>query len=172
MAVTRRQAAAVAEATTPSPKEVAPAIQQKSKAARAPADTPPFTLGTLRRAIPAHCFERSMTRSFAYLAMDVAVCAALWWGSTFIDSAPKPLPFLLWPLYWFFQGAFGTGIWVVAHGEIRVAKVMGIERWPRKWGRGGPWLHADKGDRTFVRVSPAYVLLALEPATGPPELRN
>lgn len=68
---------------------------------RAPAAKPPFTVGDLRRAIPAHCFERSLLRSSAYLAADLAGAAALYYASTFIDRAPALLAWgLLWPLYW------------------------------------------------------------------------
>jgi hypothetical protein len=34
---------------------------------RPPVDKPEFTIGTLRKAIPAHCFKRSLWRSFSYL---------------------------------------------------------------------------------------------------------
>ncbi|PNW70229.1 hypothetical protein CHLRE_17g711150v5 [Chlamydomonas reinhardtii] len=85
---------------------------------RYPAAPPTFSLGDIRKAIPAHCFEKSALRSFAHLAVDVTVCAWLWYGSTFIDhpAVPRYLAwFVLWPLYWFWQGAFMTGIWVIAH---------------------------------------------------------
>lgn len=72
--------------------------------ARAPTEKPPFTVGTLRRAIPAHCFERSMARSFAYLGVDLVLVAALYAFSQIIESkAPVWLAVLSWPLYWFFQ---------------------------------------------------------------------
>lgn len=70
-------------------------------ASRAPTDKPPFSVGTLRRAIPAHCFERSALRSLGYLIVDLLAVAALYWASTFIDRAPAVLAWgLLWPLYW------------------------------------------------------------------------
>lgn len=48
------------------------------------------------------------------------MAGALYWGSTLIDTADLPLlnsrsSYLLWPLYWFFQGAVCTGLWVLAH---------------------------------------------------------
>lgn len=82
---------------------------------RVPAERPPFTVGDLRKAIPAHCWERSLVKSFAYLALDLAMIAGLYWASTFIWTAPVPTWAkwgLLWPLYWFFQGAVATGVWV------------------------------------------------------------
>ncbi|KAI8471658.1 MAG: fatty acid desaturase-domain-containing protein [Monoraphidium minutum] len=90
--------------------------QSAFPAGRAPASPPPFTVGQLRRAIPAHCFERSLLRSSAYLAVDLAAAAALYYASTFIHLAPAWLAWgLLWPLYWFWQGAVCTGLWVIAH---------------------------------------------------------
>lgn len=78
---------------------------------------PPFTVGQLRKAIPAHCWQRSVVRSGAYLALDVLLLAALVYASSFIDAAPVPTYVkwgLLWPLYWFFAGGVGTGCWVSA----------------------------------------------------------
>ena len=85
---------------------------------RVPVEKPDFTVGTLRKAIPPHCFERSLLRSSAYLGVDLLAVAALYFASTFIDqpAVPRWLAYgLLWPAYWFFQGAVGTGVWVIAH---------------------------------------------------------
>ena len=84
---------------------------------RAPTARPEFTLGTIRKAIPPHCFERSLLRSSLCLAADVVLVSLMFWASAFIKQAPAPLPWLLWPLYWFFQGAVMTGIWVISHGR-------------------------------------------------------
>jgi hypothetical protein len=70
-------------------------------ASRAPSAPPPFTVGQLRRAIPPHCFERSVLRSSAYLILDLVAAAVLYYASTFIDLAPTWLAWgLLWPAYW------------------------------------------------------------------------
>jgi omega-6 fatty acid desaturase / acyl-lipid omega-6 desaturase (Delta-12 desaturase) len=85
---------------------------------RQPISKPPFTIGSLRKAIPAHCFKRSLLRSSTYLIADLIMVAALYVASTFIDSAPGPSAvkwLVLWPLYWFLQGAVCTGVWVIAH---------------------------------------------------------
>lgn len=83
---------------------------------RQPAERKPaFSVATLRKAIPKHCWERSLLRSSAYLAGDLAMLAVLVWASFHIDSAPVPAALrwlVLWPLYWFFSGAVATGIWV------------------------------------------------------------
>ena len=42
--------------------------------------------------------------------------AALYFMSTFIDTLESTwAPYVLWPLYWWWQGAVCTGIWVIAH---------------------------------------------------------
>ena len=82
---------------------------------RVPTASPPFSVSTLRKAIPAHCFERSVLKSSAYLAADLAGAAFLYVCSTFIPSAPAAWQWLLWPAYWWLQGAVCTGLWVIAH---------------------------------------------------------
>jgi len=84
---------------------------------RVPCEDPPFTYNQLKEAIPAHCFERSTLKSFLYLAADIfGVCFLLALAVFFDHSAiPTYFRFLLWPLYWVFQGGVMTGMWVVAH---------------------------------------------------------
>ena len=55
---------------------------------RVPTASPPFTVGSLRKAIPAHCWERSLLTSSKYLACDLAMAAGLYYFSTLIPSAP------------------------------------------------------------------------------------
>nr|ACF98528.1 delta-12 fatty acid desaturase [Chlorella vulgaris] len=109
MVQTRRQSAARVEQ--------APAKDREW--VRQPAEVKPtFSVATLRKAIPAHCWQRSLVKSSAYLAADIAMLATLVWASTFIDAAPLPAAarwLILWPLYWFFAGAVATGMWVIAH---------------------------------------------------------
>lgn len=80
-----------------------------------PLDLPQFSIKDLRAAVPAHCFERSLVRSTYHLVKNVAICAALFYSATFIPAAPAAARVALWPLYWFFQGSYLTGIWVIAH---------------------------------------------------------
>ncbi|KMZ74249.1 Omega-6 fatty acid desaturase [Zostera marina] len=83
---------------------------------RVPVDKPPFMLSQLKKAIPPHCFNRSIPRSFSYVFSDVSIAAILGYlAITFIPQLPYPLHFLAWPLYWAFQGCVCTGIWVIAH---------------------------------------------------------
>jgi omega-6 fatty acid desaturase (delta-12 desaturase) len=107
--------------TSPVPGSRAPA------SSRQPINTPDFTIGTLRKAIPAHCFERSSFRSFSHLFLDLTMIAALYlfsshihvlarMVSTTVPHIPEALAeWTMWALYWFFQGAVCTGVWVLAH---------------------------------------------------------
>ncbi|KAG7668398.1 hypothetical protein Ndes2526B_g00882 [Nannochloris sp. 'desiccata'] len=84
---------------------------------RQPTEEPAFTVGQLRRAIPAHCFKRSTLRSSLYLIADLILISLMYFASTFIDSTPIPTAFRwgLWATYWYFQGAVATGVWVIGH---------------------------------------------------------
>lgn len=83
-------------------------------------DVPNFTIGDLKKAIPAHCFKRSVVTSFQHLFMDVAevvVTAALMYH--FLDSfmwSIHPIVWVLgWTLFTCIQGVTMTGLWVLAH---------------------------------------------------------
>ena len=80
---------------------------------------PDFTIKQIRDAIPPHCFERSGLRGFAYIARDIFLLAStfyLWYNYVTPSNVPsKTLRFVLWAIYGFTQGLFGTGIWVIAH---------------------------------------------------------
>ncbi|KAM0941521.1 putative acyl-CoA (9+3)-desaturase [Dioscorea sansibarensis] len=84
---------------------------------RVPVDKPPFTLSQLKKAIPPHCFHRSIPRSFSYVLHDLLISSVLLlFALYFIPSIPStPLRFAAWPLYWIFQGCVLTGVWVIAH---------------------------------------------------------
>ena len=55
---------------------------------RMPATAPPFTIGQLRKAVPAHCFERSVSLSSAYLLVDLLAVAGLFTACLHIDGLP------------------------------------------------------------------------------------
>lgn len=83
---------------------------------RAPKSKPPFTLSQIKKAIPPHCFQRSLLRSFSYVVYDLTLASILYYiASTCIPTLPHPLPYLAWPVYWAFQGCILTGFWVIAH---------------------------------------------------------
>ncbi|KAG0578485.1 hypothetical protein KC19_4G026400 [Ceratodon purpureus] len=70
---------------------------------------PPFTLGQIRAAIPKHCWERSMARSFSYVVTDVIIVISLAVVAAFVDS------WYLWPVYWFAQGTMFWAFFVLGH---------------------------------------------------------
>lgn len=80
-----------------------------------PLDLPHFSLKDLRAAIPPHCFERSFITSTYHLIKNLLICGALFYAASFIDVLPIPARLVLWPAYWFLQGSYLTGIWVIAH---------------------------------------------------------
>ncbi|CAN1133638.1 FAD12 [Linum perenne] len=83
---------------------------------RSPYSKPPFTLSDIKKAIPPHCFQRSLPRSFSYLAHDLTLVAIFYYiATTYINLLPNPLPYVAWPIYWAMQGCVFTGVWVVAH---------------------------------------------------------
>ncbi|GFY93612.1 fatty acid desaturase 2 [Actinidia rufa] len=83
---------------------------------RMPHSKPPFNLGQIKKAIPPHCFNRSILRSFSYVVYDLLIASLLYYLATaYIHRIPPPLSALAWPLYWICQGCVLTGVWVVAH---------------------------------------------------------
>lgn len=80
---------------------------------------PDFTIKQIRDAIPAHCFERSAARGLWYVARDIASLAVTFYlFHTYLtpeNVVSTPIRTLLWAVYAFVQGLFGTGLWVLAH---------------------------------------------------------
>ena len=82
-------------------------------------ELPDYTVNDIRNAIPKHCYERSGLRGLSYVFRDIASLATTFYlFSTFVT--PEYIPSMpgravLWVLYSFIQGLFGTGLWVLAH---------------------------------------------------------
>ncbi|XP_051141881.1 delta(12)-acyl-lipid-desaturase-like [Andrographis paniculata] len=95
----------------------AAAIDHREKSvSRVPSAKPPFSLGDLKKAIPPHCFRRSLARSFSYVVFDLAVVSLLYYiAAAYFPLLPPPLRCAAWPLYWTLQGCVATGVWVIAH---------------------------------------------------------
>lgn len=90
--------------------------RERSTLQRAPHTKPPFTLGQIKKAVPLHCFQRSLLRSFSYVVTDLTLAFIFYYvASSLFHLLPHPLPYLAWPLYWILQGCILTGIWVIAH---------------------------------------------------------
>lgn len=82
-------------------------------------EVPDFTIKQIRDAIPKHCYERSAVRSLAYVVRDMIYLGTtfyLWNRFVTPEYVPsQPLRVVLWGVYTFLQGLFGTGLWVLAH---------------------------------------------------------
>ncbi|KAK8447113.1 hypothetical protein SEVIR_8G002200v4 [Setaria viridis] len=70
---------------------------------------PPFRIGDVRAAVPAHCWRKSPLRSLSYVARDVAVVAGLAVAAAALDS------WAVWPLYWAAQGTMFWALFVLGH---------------------------------------------------------
>lgn len=81
-----------------------------------PIARPQFSLTELRNAIPSHCFERSMVKSFGYLALDF-VYVSLLASCAYVLLEERSVYWQLigYPIYWFCQGSVLFGVWVMAH---------------------------------------------------------
>lgn len=83
---------------------------------RVPHSKPPFTLGEVKKAIPPHCFKRSVVRSFSYVVYDLIIASLLYYVATnYFQHLPQPHSYLAWAIYGFIQGCILTGVWVIAH---------------------------------------------------------
>ena len=100
-----------------------PVVATKSAAPSLPVGAPPqtalpFSVSDIRKAIPAHLFERSAAAGFSHLARDILVVTALFCINVWIQqysSLPLWLKVACWPVYWYTAGVYATGIWVIAH---------------------------------------------------------
>jgi hypothetical protein len=75
----------------------------------------PITKDALLQLLPTRLKERSLFWSMSYVLRDVVAIAALGFAATRIRGAPPAAQWALWPLYWWVQGTFMTGVWVLAH---------------------------------------------------------
>ena len=85
---------------------------------RMAATAPPFTIGQLRKAVPAHCFERSVVISTAYLLVDLLAVAGLFTACLHIDGLPWWASLILWPLYWVCQVSHLNYYWFLITNNV------------------------------------------------------
>ncbi|XP_019236112.1 PREDICTED: delta(12)-fatty-acid desaturase FAD2-like [Nicotiana attenuata] len=89
---------------------------KKNPLQRVPFSKPPFTIGDIKKAIPPHCFHRSLIRSFSYLIQDLIFVSIFYYiATTYFHFLPSPYSYLAWPIYWIAQGCVFTGIWMIGH---------------------------------------------------------
>ncbi|OLL23081.1 Delta(12) fatty acid desaturase [Neolecta irregularis DAH-3] len=79
--------------------------------------TPPdFAIKDIYDAIPKHCFQRSTFRGLSYVLRDFVLIATAGYCATYIHTLSFfTLQCLAWFAYASLQGAFMTGIWILAH---------------------------------------------------------
>ncbi|KAJ6635255.1 Omega-6 fatty acid desaturase, endoplasmic reticulum isozyme 2 [Pseudolycoriella hygida] len=81
-----------------------------------PLSKPQFSLSELRAAIPSHCFERSMAKSFGYLAWNLFVCSCLFYGANAVlENSSLLVAIPGYFAYWFLQASYMTGLFVIGH---------------------------------------------------------
>jgi omega-6 fatty acid desaturase (delta-12 desaturase) len=68
-------------------------------------------------AIPKHCFKRSLVMGMLHVISDLSLAGVLFYASLFFGHPVLPswAKYVLWPVYWYAQGAVLTGVWVLAH---------------------------------------------------------
>ncbi|XP_071701282.1 fatty acid conjugase FAC2 A-like [Rutidosis leptorrhynchoides] len=77
---------------------------------------PPFEYSDLKKAVPPHCFKHSLFRSFKSLFRDIFIMCTLFYISiNYIPLLPKPISYVVWPIYWSFQAVIFGGIWGIGH---------------------------------------------------------
>ncbi|EEB05103.1 Delta(12) fatty acid desaturase [Schizosaccharomyces japonicus yFS275] len=83
-----------------------------------PYELPDISMKDVYNAIPKHCFERSLVRSFSYLLRDL-LCVVITGGLAhkLIPLLPSSLIVrsMAWTTYGFIQSLFFTGLWVLSH---------------------------------------------------------
>jgi len=102
------------------PTQVNPIKSRSKEVAQHQHHLAPFTIKELRDAIPAHCFDRSLLKSSAYLVVDlILISAFLFVGHYFNNYISQNtswiVAFAFWSLLWFAQGAVMTGVWIIGH---------------------------------------------------------
>ncbi|VAI87555.1 unnamed protein product [Triticum turgidum subsp. durum] len=68
---------------------------------RAPTDKPTFTLAQIKEAIPPHCFQCSVIKSFSYVVYDLVISVSLLFAAlVWIPALPSMQQLGACPLYW------------------------------------------------------------------------
>lgn len=89
----------------------------ESDSNRIATDLPPFTLTDIKKAIPPHCFVRSLLISSLYLAVDLAAVSLMFLAANYVFHSQISWYFqaVFWPAYWICQGCVSFGVWIIAH---------------------------------------------------------
>ncbi|CAD6192696.1 unnamed protein product [Caenorhabditis auriculariae] len=87
-------------------------VEKKAQAPAADLKTKLPTVDELRRGIPAHCFERKLSKSFYYLFQDFAALGLLYLAVPYFEQYGGLLGYLFWNCL---MGVFGFALFVVGH---------------------------------------------------------
>ncbi|XP_017239452.1 delta(12)-fatty-acid desaturase FAD2-like [Daucus carota subsp. sativus] len=90
---------------------------ERKNVSRTPQLKPPFTLGDVKKAIPPHCFERPVLRSFSFLLFDVVMlCSLFCIFAKFIITEQSRFYFLVYMvMYSQLQGCVFSRFWIIGH---------------------------------------------------------
>ncbi len=69
----------------------------------------PFTLGDVKAAIPAECFQPQVWKSLFFFFQDILIIAGLYALAHYLDS------WLFFPIFWVMQGTMFWALFVVGH---------------------------------------------------------
>ncbi|KAJ9549757.1 hypothetical protein OSB04_022300 [Centaurea solstitialis] len=91
-------------------------VMKKDIPKRVPVSKPPFGFSDLKKAVPPHCFKRSLIRSFGSFFRDLIIIYSLYYlASSYIPLLPPTLSYVAWPLYWLAQGCVLMAFWILGH---------------------------------------------------------
>ncbi|KAF1994281.1 hypothetical protein P154DRAFT_557366 [Amniculicola lignicola CBS 123094] len=80
---------------------------------------PDYTIGDIRKAIPPEYFKRSALRGLGYIAREITLLSTTFWlfhHSVTPENVPSAVAHeILWSVYGFLDGLFGTRLWVMGH---------------------------------------------------------
>ena len=80
---------------------------------------PEFSVKDLRAIIPKELWKHSYTKSFYWLIHDITIILSLiYLAATYLNEDYVPfrsVRALLWCLWWYVEGAFFFGAWILAH---------------------------------------------------------
>lgn len=69
--------------------------QNTTRRQRLPISTAPFSLSQLKKAVPPHCFKRSLLRSFSYVLYDLTLVSLFYRIATsYFHLIPHPLSYI------------------------------------------------------------------------------
>ncbi|CAN6305341.1 unnamed protein product [Urochloa humidicola] len=101
----------------PEKKQQAKELGGEDMLQRSPTGPPHFTLAQLRKAVPPHCFQRSLVMSSWYLLRDLLlVLGLLYMALVGIPAFQSSIQYMAaWLIYWAAQGCVFFGVWLIAH---------------------------------------------------------